>query len=81
MPFLTLKLNLTLAPITVRWLVSPLLILSDFHCVGVSGPSQSVRGLWDVIYFLKAMMTDSFQISISKAKQIKSGTHQALALE
>ena len=30
------------------------LILSDFHCVGVSGPSQSVRRPRDKIYFLKA---------------------------
>ena len=28
-----------------RW-VGPLVTLSDFHCVGVSGPSQSVRRDW-----------------------------------
>ena len=40
----------------------PLVTLSDFHCVCVSGPLHSVHRSWDVIYFLKAM-TNSFQLS------------------
>ena len=37
--------------------------LTDFHCVGTFGPSQSIRGPRDVIYFPKAM-TNSFHIFI-----------------
>ena len=44
-------------------LVGPLVGLSDFHSVGVSGLLQSVCQPWDVIYFLKGM-TNRFQISI-----------------
>ena len=36
-------------------LVGPLVTLSDFHCVSVSGSSPSIRRLRDMIYFLKAM--------------------------
>ena len=65
--------NLEHLPRSVRWLVSWLLILSDFHCVGVFGPLQSARAPVDpdyrrprdMIYFLKAK-TNSFQTSISK---------------
>ena len=39
------------------------LTLSDFHSVGVSGPSQSVCRRWDVMYFLKGI-TLIFLISI-----------------
>ena len=39
--------------------------LSDFHCGGAYGLSQSVRGPRDVIYFLTAL-TNSLQTSISK---------------
>ena len=39
--------------------------LSDFHCGGAFGLSQSVRGPRDVIYFLTAL-TNSLQTSISK---------------
>ena len=35
-----------------------LVMLLDFHCVGVSWPLQSVRGPWDVICFLKAMTSE-----------------------
>ena len=44
--------------------------LADFHCVGVSGPSQRVHGPRNVIYFLKSMINsqetpgNSFQTSI-----------------
>ena len=45
--------------------VSPLLgwslTLSEFHCVSVSGLSESVHEAHDVMYFLKAK-TNSFQI-------------------
>ena len=51
----------SLAPTPVSWLVT----LSHVHCVGVSGPLQSVSRPWDGIYFPKAM-TNTFQTSISK---------------
>ena len=47
------------APTHVRWSVGPLVrpsvILSDFHCVSVFGPSLSVLGPRDVIFFLKGI--------------------------
>ena len=39
--------------------------LSDFHCGGAFGLSQSVRGPQDVIYIMIAM-TNGLQTSISK---------------
>ena len=50
-------------PRWVGWLVTQLVKLSDFLCIGLAGPFQSVRGPRDVIYFLKAM-TNSFQTLI-----------------
>ena len=47
---------------SVGWLFSP--SLSDFHCVVVSRPLQSVRRPRFVICFLKAM-TNSFHTSIA----------------
>ena len=35
---------------------------SDFHCVSVFGPLQSLRRPWDVIYFLKAMTLSDFDL-------------------
>ena len=46
-------------PTPVPQSVGRSLILSDFHCVGVSGLLRSVRRPRDVIYFPKAM-TNSF---------------------
>ena len=53
---------------SVRWSVT----LSDFHPVGVSGPSWSVRRPWDVIHFLKAV-TNSFQILIIRVTNLSPG--------
>ena len=46
------------------WLVSQSETLSDFHCVGVSGPLQSVCRPRDVIYFLslRVCWRNPFQI-------------------
>ena len=46
------------------WLVSQSETLSDFHCVGVSGPLQSVYRPRDVIYFLslRVCWRNPFQI-------------------
>ena len=37
-------------PWSVRWLDGPSVTLSDFHCVGISGPSQSVQGPRNLIF-------------------------------
>ena len=52
-------------------LVGMLVILSDFQCVGVSGPFQSVYEPRDVIYFLKAI-TNSFQTDVIFVTRITS---------
>ena len=45
-------------------LVRPSVILSDFHCVGVFGPSLSARGPLDVIFFLKAVTKNYLSVGV-----------------
>ena len=51
-----------------RWFVRPSLLVSDSHSVRVSGPSWSVRGPWDVIYFLKAITTSYYMVGVGYGK-------------
>ena len=47
-------------------LASPSVCHSDFYCVGVSGPLQSVHRpwpmAWDVIYFMEAILKNSWRL-------------------